>query len=234
MSKPFNIHDWQAKQRQLSEIRAQDVPGTAAFMGKNMRSGKMSNSEKNRASVDAFFKDLRDKEENPVVAKGDGLEITQDEMEKLHKNGRVKLKNGSVLVYMKEETINEALNPEVSRMVNRFIKGIAQKYSYSEQDAVFAIMAALRQRDFDGLEEHHAGDYKPGFLKQSVNTFLDKLKKKTKEGKDYKTVEKIMEKYFSAKKKNEASMTGTGASFNAGAGMGYATPKAFKKKNKDD
>ncbi len=234
MSKPFNIHDWQAKQRQLSEIRAQDVPGTAAFMGKNMRSRGMSNSEKNKASVDAFFKDLRDKEENPVVAKGDGLEITQDEMEKLHKNGRVKLKNGSVLVYMKEETINEALNPEVSRMVNRFIKGIAQKYSYSEQDAVFAIMAALRQRDFDGVNEHHAGDYKPGFLKQSVNTFLDKLKKKTKEGKDYKTVEKIMEKYFSAKKKNEASMTGTGASFNAGAGMGYATPKAFKKKNKDD
>ena len=55
MNKPFNIHDWQAKQR-LSE------------------------------------------ENNPVVAKGDGLEITQDEMEKLHKNGRVKLKNGSVLV----------------------------------------------------------------------------------------------------------------------------------------
>ena len=184
MSKPFNIHDWQAKQR-LSE------------------------------------------ENNPVVAKGDGLEITQDEMEKLHKNGRVKLKNGSVLVYMKEETINEALNPEVSRMVNRFIKGIAQKYSYSEQDAVFAIMAALRQRDFDGLEEHHAGDYKPGFLKQSVNTFLDKLKKKTKEGKDYKTVEKIMEKYFSAKKANEASMTGTGASFTPGASAAYATPKAF-------
>ncbi len=194
MSKPFNIHDWQAKQRQLSEIRAQDVPGTAAFMGKNMRSGKMSNSEKNRASVDAFFTDLRDKEENPVVAKGDGLEITQDEMEKLHKNGRVKLKNGSVLVYMKEETV----------------------------------------------DEHHGDDFPKGLLKKSVdkfldvNTFLDKLKKKTKEGKEYKTVEKIMEKYFSAKKKNEASMTGTGASFNAGAGMGYATPKAFKKKNKDD
>ena len=25
MSKPYNIHDWQAKQKQLSEIRAQDV-----------------------------------------------------------------------------------------------------------------------------------------------------------------------------------------------------------------
>ena len=77
------------------------------------------------------------------------------------------------------------------------------------------------------LNEHHAGDYKPGFLKQSVNTFLDKLKKKTKEGKDYKTVEKIMEKYFSAKKTDEASTTGTGASFTPGTGAAYATPKAF-------
>ena len=131
MNKPFNIHDWQAKQR-LSE------------------------------------------ENNPVVAKGDGLEITQDEMEKLHKNGRVKLKNGSVLVYMKEETINEALNPEVSRIVNRFIKAMAKRYDYSEQDAVFAIMAALKQRKTD-----------------------------------------------------EASTTGTGASFTAGTGAAYATPKAF-------
>ena len=134
-----------------------------------------------------------------------------------------------------EETINEALNPEVSRMVNRFIKGIAQKYSYSEQDAVFAIMAALKQRDFDGVNEHHAGDYKPGFLKQSVSTFLDKLKKKTKEGKDYETVEKIMEKHFSAKKEvDEASMTGTGTSISTGKGAAYATPYAFKKKRKDD
>ena len=127
----------------------------------------------------------------------------------------------------KQPTINESLNPEVSKMVNRFIKGVAKKYSYSEQDAVFAIMAALKQRDFDGVNEHHAGDYKPGFLKQSVNTFLDKLKKKTKEGKDYKTVEKIMEKYFSAKKKNEASTTGTGAFIKVGKGAAYPTPKAF-------
>ena len=128
--------------------------------------------------------------------------------------------------YMKEETINE-VSKEVVDSVNGFIKDMAKKYRYSEQDAVFAIMAALRQRDFKGVNEHHAGDYKPGFLKQSVNTFLDKLKKKTKEGKDYKTVEKIMEKYFSAKKKNEASTTGTGASFTPGTGAAYATPRAF-------
>ena len=132
-----------------------------------------------------------------------------------------------------EETINEALNPEVSRMVNRFIKGIAQKYSYSEQDAVFAIMAALKQRDFDGVNEHHAGDYKPGFLKQTVEKFLDKLKKANET--DYNKVEKIMEKHFSAKKEvDEISTTGTGASFQAGSGEGYATPYAFKKKRKKD
>jgi hypothetical protein len=51
------------------------------------------------------------------------------------------------------ESLNEALNPEVSQAVNRFIKAMAKRYSYSEQDAVFAIMAALKQRKFDGLNE---------------------------------------------------------------------------------
>ena len=83
------------------------------------------------------------------------------------------------------------------------------------------------------LDEHHAGDYKPGFLKQSVSTFLDKLKKKTDEGPDYETVEKIMEKHFSAKKEiDEMSTLGTGTSFNAGSGEGYMSPYAFKKKKK--
>jgi len=52
-----------------------------------------------------------------------------------------------------EENLNEALNPEVSQAVNRFIKAMAKRYDYSEQDAVFAIMAALKQRKFDGLNE---------------------------------------------------------------------------------
>ena len=241
MSKPFNIHDWQAKQKQLSEIKAQDVPGTAAFMGKNMRSGGMSNSEKNKASVDAFFKDLRDKEKDSIVAKGDGIEITQDEMDKLHRDGRVRLKDGSLLVFpskplnvkeaivdydfskeelirvikqlkrgasteiemikafekalgreltddeirgfkLKEDDIDESLNPEVSRSLDKFIRAMADRYDYTMQDAVYAIMAALKQRNYDGLEE--------------MNT------------------------------------TGTGASFNAGSGEGYMTPNAFKKKKK--
>ena len=82
------------------------------------------------------------------------------------------------------------------------------------------------------MDEHHAGDYKPGFLKQTVSTFLDKLKKKNEA--DYNKVEKIMEKHFSAKKQNEISTTGGGASFQAGSGEGYATPHAFKKKRKNN
>ena len=62
------------------------------------------------------------------------------------------------------------------------------------------------------LEEHHSGN-------------------KT----DYNKVEKIMEKHFSAKKEmDEMSVTGTGASFQAGSGEGYMTPYAFKKKRKKD
>ena len=87
MAKPFNIHDWQAKQR-LAE-------------------------DENKS-----------------------LQISQEEMEELHKNGKVKLKDGSMLFFVKEDDVDEA------------------------------------------------------------------------------------------------NMTGTGASFNAGSGEGYATPYAFKKKRK--
>ena len=51
------------------------------------------------------------------------------------------------------KSLNEVLNPEVSRSVDRFITAMASRYGYNEQDAVFAIMAALRQRNFDGVNE---------------------------------------------------------------------------------
>ena len=52
--------------------------------------------------------------------------------------------------------LSEALNPEVSKKVTQFIKAMAKRYSYSEKDAVFAIQAALKQRNFDGLDERVA------------------------------------------------------------------------------
>ena len=62
----------------------------------------------------------------------------------------IKFKFGVDAMY---ESLNENLNPEVTQKVNQFIKAMAKRYDYSEQDAVYAIMAALKQRKFDGLNE---------------------------------------------------------------------------------
>ena len=56
MAKPFNIHDWQAKQR---------------------------------------------------LAEAKDHKISQEEMEKLHKDGKIKLKDGSMLFFVKEEDMDE-------------------------------------------------------------------------------------------------------------------------------
>ena len=53
----------------------------------------------------------------------------------------------------RQQSLNESLNPEVSRSVDKFIRAMADKYDYSMQDAVYAVMAALKQRNYDGLEE---------------------------------------------------------------------------------
>ena len=125
--------------------------------------------------------------------------------------------------------LSESLNPEVSRKVDGFIKAMADRYNYSEQDAVFAIMAALKQRNFDGVNEEEG------------------VKHYTKDGKEWTGPThkmpngKLMtqdphredsEELFHKEDLDEMSTTGTGASFNAGSGAGYMTPNAFKKKKK--
>ena len=70
----------------------------------------------------------------------------------LNKDGKLssyEKKRGAAI----EKNLNESFNPEVTKALNRFIKAMAKRYSYSEQDAVYAIMAALKQRDFDGVNE---------------------------------------------------------------------------------
>ena len=95
-----------------------------------------------------------------------------------------------------EENIKEALNPEVTSAVNRLIKGMAKKYGYEEKDAVFAIQAALKQREFDNPtfadiredEEPTTADLKKKDSVASISNKLQKLtakmKKKAKEFKE--------------------------------------------------
>ena len=116
-----------------------------------------------------------------------------------------------------EYSLNKVLNT---------IAVIADKIGkHDEADMIQKLASQIQDFNDPIMNEHHAGDYKPGFLKQSVSKFLDKLKKANET--DYNKVEKIMEKHFSTKKTDEASMTGTGASITTGASAAYATPKAF-------
>ena len=84
-----------------------------------------------------------------------------------------------------QEDVNEALNPEVSKKVDQFIKAMAKRYGYEEQDAVYAIMAALKQRDFDGVNEKltksssvedHVDDFKDSDAPQFKGKSLKKIK----------------------------------------------------------
>jgi hypothetical protein len=54
--------------------------------------------------------------------------------------------------------LNEGISPEVINKVNRFIKALANHYDYSEQDAVYAIMQALRTTNFQGINEANSFD----------------------------------------------------------------------------
>jgi len=67
--------------------------------------------------------------------------------------------------------LEEAISQDVVKRVDAFIKRLASKehgYGYSEQDAVYAIIAALKQRGYDNVNEDldlgHQ-DNEPGMLK---------------------------------------------------------------------
>ena len=45
--------------------------------------------------------------------------------------------------------LTENINPEVYKSVDRFIKAMAKQYGYQEKDAVFAIQAALKEREYN-------------------------------------------------------------------------------------
>ena len=105
-------------------------------------------------------KDIKDKlkgggtveleEENPVVAKGDGIEITQDEMDKLHRDGRVRLKNGNLLVFpSKPLKVKEKISPD-DEEENQSQDDIAM----GVDDAKDFMEAYIKERGDDNLKEH--------------------------------------------------------------------------------
>jgi hypothetical protein len=80
--------------------------------------------------------------------------------------------------------LNEGINPEVINKVNRFIKALANHYDYSEQDAVYAIMQALRTTNFQGINEAMTTAYES----KSISDYKVGDILKFKDGEDWKVM----------------------------------------------
>jgi len=116
------------------------------------------------------------------------LQISQEEMEELHKNGKVRLKDGSILAFIKENQGTQVTDYMWRRM--------------SDEERIEALYSVVK--DPDEAQRYFELDW-----------------------------EELPSGFERDMRMNELSSTGTGASFNAGTGAAYATPKAFKKKKKE-
>ncbi len=113
-------------------------------------------------------------------AEPEGGPIADQYADELHKlENELRMVKKQINQYDMNESLNEALNPEVSRKVNSFIKAMAERYDYSEQDAIFAIMAALKQRMMDGIKEGSCG-YTPDGKPRSKPASSDLMELKEK------------------------------------------------------
>jgi hypothetical protein len=130
-------------------------------------------------------KDLEDRiarlyREMEQEAEPEGGPIADQYADELHKlEDKLYRVKKQINQYDMNESLNEALNPEVSRKVNSFIKAMAERYDYSEQDAIFAIMAALKQRMMDDIREGSCG-YTPDGKPRSKPASSDLIELKEK------------------------------------------------------
>ena len=81
--------------------------------------------------------------------------VTQDDV-KAQQDYNVELAKTAKL--SKEAGLTENVNPEVHRLVNGFVKKVADKYDYSLQDAVNAMMQVLKSQNYDGVNEGNDTD----------------------------------------------------------------------------
>jgi hypothetical protein len=131
----YNLEDIDIQDLENGKVRIFAVSDDFINMDPNMLGESLNEDKMSKEKIEGILWDLKNsnKLSNPSDPK---------EKDTLIKKLEKQLKS-----------LNENLNPEVFRDVNRYIARTAKRYDYSEQDAVYAIMAALKQRDFDGLNE---------------------------------------------------------------------------------
>ena len=185
MTKPFNIHDWQAKQR-LSEQRADWTPPP---MG--MSPGEKSQESMSNADIRSLQTVVGDYSLNKVL-------------------------NTIAVIADKTGKHDEA----------DMIKNLASKIQdFEDEDEMHDDPGDIRI-DHDYYTEQPLQEHTVTFTKDDMATLHNKgkLVKADDDGKDH--------TYVFGEDLDEQNTTGGGTSFNAGVGMGYATPKSFKKKKK--
>jgi len=135
MSKKFNIHEWQAKQAKQRLVE-NDFKGLRHPEEFKFLDGLKADNKINRWGITSLQTRFGLSDEKAI------------EIFNLYTSSV-----GDRALPTRGEDMNESLNPEVSRSLDKFIRAMADRYDYTMQDAVYAIMAALKQRNYDGLEE---------------------------------------------------------------------------------
>ena len=102
--------------------------------------------------------------------------------------------DGELKIPQIDAMLEESLNPEVYKTVDRFIKAMAKRYGYEEEDALFAIQAAIQERGYQGgrdflesVNEDFASKAQQKFLYANNPKAAKKLDSKMSK-KDYKNL----------------------------------------------
>ena len=202
MTKPFNIHDWQAKHR-LTEQDEFQKRQDALTPGKN---------------PDAFFGDdsLMNKTRGDWKAPPMGMSPGEKSQESMS-NASIK----ALQVVIGDHSLNKILNT-IAVIVDKTGK-------HDEADMIQKLASQMQDFNVSNLDEkegvpHYTKDGKE--WKGKVHKMPNgKLMTQNPHNED-------SEELFHKEDLDEMNTTGGGASFNSGAGEGYMTPNAFKKKKK--
>ena len=109
--------------------------------------------------------------------------------------------------------------------------GPGSPYQKLKQKSGNKSQESMSNADIGALQKV-VGEYSLNKILNTVAVIADRIGKNDEADMIKKLANQIQD--FEPTDMDEISATGTGASFNAGTGVGYMTPKAFKKKQKDD
>jgi len=108
-----------------------------------------------------------DEDKDKVVAKGEGIELTQAQMDKLHAGQIIKLPNGSTLAFIKEE--DEDREPTKAELEKEKVKGAPSKFKVpTDQFEDFKSKLKTLVKKIKDMEKGEAKDKKMAALKQFI------------------------------------------------------------------